>query len=215
MDATKCDIDQMDLHAYHLERGTLQALNGLRNAAQHHLLDMCEENLYIQAQAGVTLFRDLLRAVFGEELADELPARVLPLSTVAPKDLAAVFSSEVDEVRRLLRPGSRRAVQAQAKLRSLAILDGALQGERLQPGDSDLRALGERLGAGDDWTEVFPGVASLELSANGYGPSLDLRLSKKEGIPVQLVAEGTRVRPSLQSVASTSWGTTASVTRTW
>ncbi len=170
---------------------TLQALNGLRDAAQHHLLDICEENLYIQAQAAVTLFRDLLRAVFGEELAERLPARVLPLSTVAPKDLAAVFSSEVDEVRRLLRPGSRRRVEAQAKLRTLAILDGALQGERLQPGDSDLRALGERIGSGDDWTEVFPGVAALDLSSNGYGPSLDLRITKKEGVPVQLVAEGT------------------------
>ena len=39
----------------------LQALNGLRNAAQHHLLELSESELYFHAQAGVTLFRDILR----------------------------------------------------------------------------------------------------------------------------------------------------------
>lgn len=39
--------------------------------------------------------------------------------------------------------------------------------------------------------EDFSGVASISLSHKGYGPSLDLRITKKEGIPVQLVPEGT------------------------
>jgi hypothetical protein len=38
---------------------------------------------------------------------------------------------------------------------------------------------------------VFPGVAAIELTATGTGPALDLRISKKEGIPIQLVPEGT------------------------
>ena len=45
--------------------------------------------------------------------------------------------------------------------------------------------------AGAKWEDLFPGVASLDLTSQGVGPSLDLRLTKKEGIPVALVPTGT------------------------
>lgn len=169
----------------------LQALNTLRDAAQHHLVDLSEQHFYIHAQAGLTLFRDIGRDVFGLDLKTDLPARVLPLSTTPPVNIAALFDSEATEVRRLLEPGRRRRVEASAKLRALAIVDGAMRGERLQPTDSELRRLGELISKGTQWEQVFPGVASIELTATGTGPSLDLRLSKKEGVPTQLVPEGT------------------------
>ena len=40
---------------------TLQTLNGLRDAAQHYTLEMSEQSLYFQAQAGLTLFRDSVK----------------------------------------------------------------------------------------------------------------------------------------------------------
>ena len=84
---------------------TLQTINGLRDAAQHHLLEISEGQLYLHVQSGVTLFRDLLESVFQKELAKELPNRVLPISTSLPNDLVTVFDSEVDEILRLLEPG--------------------------------------------------------------------------------------------------------------
>ena len=39
----------------------LRALNGLRDAAQHYLLDLSEQHLYIHVQAGFTLFSDVYR----------------------------------------------------------------------------------------------------------------------------------------------------------
>lgn len=51
--------------------------------------------------------------------------------------------------------------------------------------------LGRSVQAGTDWQALFPGVASIEITATGEGPSLDLRITKKEGIPVALVKEGT------------------------
>ena len=42
----------------------LQTINGLRDAAQHHLLYIAEGQLYLHVQSGVTLFRDLLKSVF-------------------------------------------------------------------------------------------------------------------------------------------------------
>jgi hypothetical protein len=169
----------------------LQTLNGLRDAAQHHLLDISEGQLYVHVQSGVTLFRDLLKSVFDQELVSHLPSRVLPVSTSPPKDLATLFDSEVSEIKKLLRPGRRRRIEAVARLRPLAILDATIRGEKGQPSDADLRRLGKDVSAGRPWSEVFQGAAAVNISADGTGPGLSLRLSKKEGIPIQLVAEGT------------------------
>ncbi|MGH9194446.1 MAG: DUF3644 domain-containing protein, partial [Acidimicrobiia bacterium] len=169
----------------------LQTINGLRDAAQHHLLEISEGQLYVHVQSGVTLFRDLLKSVFDRDLALHLPKRVLPISSSVPTDLATLFDSEVAEIKKLLRPGRRRQIEAMARLRPLAILGATIQGEKTQPSDSDLRRIGKDLSKGTNWSEVFKGASAVEISTDGAGPSLSLRLSKKEGIPIQLVAEGT------------------------
>lgn len=169
----------------------LQTVNGLRDAAQHYLLEISEGQFYVHAQAGVTLFRDLLRTVFGQELADQLPGRVLPISTSPPTDLATLFDSEVEEILKLLRPGRRRGIEAEARLRPLAIFDAAIRGEKGQPSAPGLRRIGRELLAGRSWQDMFQGVAAVEIVTDGTGPTISLRLSKKEGIPIQLVPEGT------------------------
>jgi len=169
----------------------LQAINGLRDAAQHHLLDISEGQLYIHVQSGVTLFRDLVKSVFDQDLASHLPARVLPVSTSPPTDLATLFDSQVEEIKKLLQPGRRRRVEALAQLRPLAILDATIRGEKAQPSDSDLQRIGAQLLQGKAWDEVFPGAAAVEITGDGTGPTLSLRLSNKEGIPIRLVPEGT------------------------
>ena len=169
----------------------LQAINGLRDAAQHHLVDLSEAQLYLHAQGGVTLFRDLLVAVFKEQLTDLLPARVLPISTRAITDPMVMFEEELDEVRQLLAPGSRRQAEAQAKLRGLAIVDGAIRGELLQPGEGDLRQLVKKVRSGDDFGQIFQGIASVTFVTDGSGPNVSLRISKNDGVPVTIVPEGT------------------------
>lgn len=171
---------------------TLQAINGLRDAAQHHLLDISEGHLYLQAQSGITLHRDLLKSVFSEDLRDVLPERVLPIATVAPLDPINLFSEEIEEVAHLLSPGKRRRAEAQARLRSLAIVDGAMQGERLQPSESELAKLGAKISAGTtELEDLFPGIAAVSFEAEGTGTSVSLRIAKNEGVPVKLVQEGT------------------------
>ena len=170
---------------------TLQAINGLRDAAQHHLLELSEGQFYVHAQSGVTLFRDLLRDVFKQDLVRYLPTRVLPVSTSPPTSLAILFESEADEIRKLLRPGKRQRIEAEAKLRPLAILDSTIRGEKGQPSDGDLRRIGQQLVAERDWTKVFEGVAAIEIVTDGSGPTLSLRFSNQEGIPIGVVPEGT------------------------
>lgn len=169
----------------------LQTINGLRDAAQHHLLDISEGQLYVHVQSGVTLFRDILKAVFDQELSCHLPTRVLPVSTSPPTDIQTLFDTEVAAIKKLLRPGRRRQIDALARLRPLAILDGTIRGEKGQPSDADLRHLGQDILGGKGWDDVFLGAASVEITRDGTGPGLSLRICKKEGIPIQLVAAGT------------------------
>lgn len=169
----------------------LQAINGLRDAAQHHLLDLSEGQLYFHAQSGVTLFRDVLKDVFGQDLAEFLPSRVLPVSTTVPSDPLEMFASELDTVKRLLAPGRRHRAEAEAKLRGLAIVDGALQGRFVQPSASELRTLGSRLTGGEAFDRLFPGIGAVTFQTDGVGPSLSLRITKKEGVPIAVVPEGT------------------------
>jgi hypothetical protein len=170
---------------------TLQTINGLRDAAQHHLLDISEPHLYIHAQAGLTLFKDVYKGVFRRDLGDVLPARVLPISTTPPNDIATLFDTEVALIKTLLKPGSRRRTEAAAKLRPLAIVEAALGGERGQPSPKDVQKLATGILKGQSWDKLFPGVASINLTQKGYGPSLDLRITKKQGIPIHVVPEGT------------------------
>lgn len=170
---------------------TLQVTNGLRDAAQHHILDLCEEQLYIQAQASVTLFDDLLSTVFGKCLHECLPKRVLPISTVALKDIVVLFERQVAEIQKLLVPGRRRSVEADAMLKPLAIMDNAIHGDTLPPNSRQIAKLRNKLKDGAPWGELFPGVASVRYEASGEGVALALRLTKKEGVPTYLVPEGS------------------------
>jgi hypothetical protein len=145
----------------------------------------------MQAQAGITLARNLLRSVFGDELSSHLPDRVLPISTMAPLDPISLFTKEIKEVSRLLAPDRRRRTEATARLRALAIVDGAIRGEKLQPGEGDLSKLARQAAAGKGLANMFPGIVSVNFTTEQVGVHLNLRITKKEGIPVHLVPEGT------------------------
>ena len=171
---------------------TLQSLNGLRDAAQHYTLELPEQLLYFEAQAGLTLFRDITQNVFGINLRIELPVRVLPLSTTPPMDIQALFNHEIEEVKKLIQPGSRKKLEALEKLRALAILENSIQGIEIQPSDAELKSLAKKLKQGSEWHQIFPGTSTINFTSNGYGPSLDLRITKlEEGIPFTPVPEGT------------------------
>lgn len=170
---------------------TLQTINGLRDAAQHYTLEMSEQYLYFQAQAGLTLFRDIAKKVCNIDLKTQLPVRVLPLSTTQPMDIEAFFSTEVQEIKKLLAPKSRKKLEATEKLRALAIMENAIQGNESQPSDIELKALAKRILKATNWEQLFPSVSTLSFTQNGYGPSLDLRITKSEGVPVTVVPEGT------------------------
>ena len=90
-----------------------------------------------------------------------------------------------------LTPGSRRRLQAHAKVCLVAIVEASFRGERSQPGPHELDRIAQQLQRGHDWKDLFPGVASLRLDTSGTGLAVSLRLTKTEGEAVHLVPEST------------------------
>lgn len=170
---------------------TIQIINSLRDAAQHYIVDISEQQLYLYAQAGLTLFGKILHDAFDHELTDHLPQRVLPVSTTPPKDFEAIINAEFEDIKQLVAPGQRKRLQARAKLRALAIIEASLGGVRSQPPESELGRLVARIIKGETWPDLFPGVATLRLVTKGTGLNVSLRITKSKGEPIQLVPEGT------------------------
>jgi len=170
---------------------TIQIINSFRDAAQHDIVELSEQDLYMYSQAGVTLFRDLLQSIFNESLASYMPERVLPISISPPRDLHAMVDADFEEIKTLLKPKSRRQIEAKAKLKSLAIVESSLEGIRSQPSEFELRKKVKDVQSGKTWQEIFPGVASLQLNTTGEGINVNLRITKKEGEAVHIVPEGT------------------------
>lgn len=170
---------------------TPQIINSLRDAAQHYLVDVSEDEFYTFTQAGVTLLGEILSSAFSEKLSDHLPERVLPVSTRAPRDLPVMIDQQFREIKDLVAPGSRRRLEARAKLRPLAIIEASLRGTRTQPTERELGSLIRKIQSGVKWQDLFPGVASLRIDTDGTALSLSIRLTKREGEAVHLVPEGT------------------------
>ncbi|MEM3449691.1 MAG: hypothetical protein QXV17_05585 [Candidatus Micrarchaeaceae archaeon] len=174
---------------------TLQVINSMRDAEQHYFVDIPENQHYILMQAGVTLFKDILRNVFEKELSEYMPRRVLPVSTLPPKDITALFENEIEHIKEMLGPKSRKKTLALAKLKALEIMESAIGGESAPITETRIRKKLIEIQSGKNWQEVFPGVASINITSVGVGPSIDLRFTKKEGIPIHVVPEGTPGAP--------------------
>lgn len=176
------------------EARTLSTLDGLRDCAAHNLLTMSEENFYLQVQAGVTLFAELLERAFGEHLADHLPNRVLPISTNPPQDIDVFLDSEFQHIRDLLSPGRHQRAEAHARLRPLLIMEANLQDNPRQPTTAEVARAARSLMVGEDWRAVFPGVAMLRLDTTGNGLTFSVRFTRAPtAAPVRLLRPGEEV----------------------
>ncbi len=170
---------------------TIQIINSFRDAAQHDIVELTEQELYLYSQAGITLYKDLISRVLDKKLSDYLPERVLPISTEPPKDLHSMVDVDFKNIKELVKPHTRKQLEAKSKLKALAIVESSLEGIRSQPSDLEVKKLVKDVQSGKEWREIFPGIASLHLASTGTGINVDIRITKKVGDAVHLVPEGT------------------------
>jgi hypothetical protein len=155
------------------------------------MVELSEEHLYIYAQAGLTLFSRITREVLNRPLAIDIPQRILPVCAKPPSDLGTLFDVEFADIKRMVAPGSRKRLDAKARLRSMAILQASLDGKKSQPSDGELDKVVKRVNRGEGWRQIFPGVSTLTIVPDTTGIGLSLRITKKEGEAVHIVPEGT------------------------
>jgi hypothetical protein len=114
--------------------------------------------------------------------------------------VSLVAGKEVEQINALVAPGKRRTVEAEAMLRPLLALDGAVSGREDPPTSSELRKGLTAIRDGKDWRTILPGLASLEVAPAGKGrPDIEisLRISKDPaGVPIKLV-EGNEADQAL------------------
>jgi hypothetical protein len=60
----------------------------------------------------------------------------------------------------MVAPGYRKRLEAKAKLRSMAILQASLDGKKSQPSESELDRVVMCVNSGENWRQIFPGVAT-------------------------------------------------------
>ena len=169
------------------QAGLLRTIDSLRDDEQHWLGDLSEGLLYVHARGAVTLFDDLLQAVFAERLAAHLPERVLPISTRPPADLDVLIDEQYRQVRELLRPRRRQRTEARALIRGLLSMEGHAT-EGVEVSERDVNRVERAVRDGRPLDEVFPRLVGLGVTTEGEGVTVAVRFSKREGAPVRFVA---------------------------
>jgi hypothetical protein len=167
---------------------TLRVLDGLREQAQHDLVDVSERILYTVAQATLTLVGELTARLFGVPIGDRIPRRVLALSANPPGEIQVVMEEETAQLRKLLKKDGTDQVVSEPKLRSLLAMDRALEDRVLYVGDEELSVVRAAIRNGSPWEDVFPGLARLCLKAEGSG--LALTLTRHDGAAVRVAEDG-------------------------
>ncbi|BCV22766.1 DUF3644 domain-containing protein [Moorella sp. Hama-1] len=175
------------------ERSTLSILDAHRDIAMHYYQEISENLLYVQAQAAVTLFDDLLNRIFAERLADCIPERVLPISTRPPKDLQLLIDSELTQVDVLLQAGSRKGIQAAARLRPILALATASRHNAERVTEAELRKAISRRRRGEEWSVLLPEIAQLKLDTQGEGIPIYYRIKKDADLAVRIAKDGEPV----------------------
>jgi hypothetical protein len=175
------------------DKMTLEILDVQRDQAVHFYADVSEDMLYVHAQSSVTLFTDLLSALFERDLTQELPSRILPVSTRPPRELQQLLWNELQEVDRLLEAGTRRGAHAAAKLRSvLAFTVGTREdGERVT--ESEIESAIQQRRNKREWAVILPEVVQLDLSAKGTGMPVFFTISKNASSGLRVAAPGEEV----------------------
>lgn len=171
------------------EARLLDVLNNLRDGATHHLIEFSEAALYSYAQGAIDLFERLLSDVFDDTLANHLPDRVLPLSTVPPKDIQMILSDEMEIITGLIAPGRRQGHQVRPMLRHLLIVDATVRDQDVDASDGRVDQAVSDLRDADDWRAVLPGAAALSADPDADGPTISVRIERQGEIAARYIAE--------------------------
>jgi BMFP domain-containing protein YqiC len=166
---------------------TLYDISSQRNEATHGIINISEQRLHGFARSGLTIFDELLKEFYDESVGDYIPDRVLPLSAMPLKRLDIIYQEEFDTVQELLEQGAEEA--AKVKLRSIEASERTLEDGDGPVTDEELEEKLSHIEEGDELSELYPGVSSVQFSVDSDGPTVKVKMTRNEGMPVMEVTE--------------------------
>lgn len=168
------------------EAGIMRAIDRLRDAAQHWIVVVEEDMLYLHVRALITAFDDYLKRALEDDLLSHLPVRVLPVSTKPAGDFDFLVDREFKTISQLLQPGRRARDEARARIRALLAME-AVAVEEVEISETDINQIEKAIRAGESVNDVFPRLGTIGTSVEGDGPTVKVHFSKKEGAAVRFV----------------------------
>ncbi|EKT4531419.1 hypothetical protein QEM33_004037 [Pseudomonas putida] len=169
------------------QAGSIRAIDTMRDAAQHWMIVVPEDALFVTARALITTLDEVLAQHFADTLADNLPLRVMPLSTTALPSFDVLVDREFRHIAELLAPNKRARDEARGRIRTLLAMEAHVS-ETVEVSERDIDRIEKAIRASTQVDQVFPRLVALSSYITGEGPTLRVHFSKREGAPVRYVS---------------------------
>lgn len=164
------------------QAGSIRIIDAMRDQAQHWMIVVPEDMLYINARALITTLDEILTGYFQDSLADNLPVRVLPLSTQPLPDFLMLVNREYAQIRDLLAPGRRARDEARGRITALLAMEAHVS-EEVAVSKRDLDRIEEAIKADAPVEQVFPRLLTLTTNIEGAGPTIRVRITQATDAP--------------------------------
>ena len=161
------------------QAGSIRAVDAMRDHAQHWMIVVAEDALYINARALITTIDEILHGHFEDTLSDNLPLRVLPLSTQPILDFDVLVNREYEQIRELLAPGRRARDEARGRISALLAMEAHVS-EAVSISQRDLDRIEDAVRNGTPVAQVFPRLMTLANDVAGEGPTIRVRITRNE-----------------------------------
>ena len=146
---------------------SFRTIDALRDTEQHWFGVVPEELLYLESRAFVSAFDTVLHRIFEERIANHLPGRVLPVSTIAlPSDMHTLFNDKYEQLGKLLRPGKRQRDEARGLIRTMLALEAHVVDE-IGINEADVNRVEKAAKSGQEWSVAFPRLAQIVTQYEG------------------------------------------------
>lgn len=169
------------------QAGAIRSMDAMRDAAQHWMIVVPEDALFINARALITTVDEILQLHFEDCLANILPLRVLPLSTQPISDFELLVDREYSQIVELLAPNKRSRDEARGRIRTLLAMEAHVTNE-IAVSERDIDRIEKAIKNGVEIENVFPRLMTLASNVSGEGPTIRVHFSKKEGAPVRYIS---------------------------
>lgn len=168
------------------QAGVFRVIDSLRDGEQHWIITVSEDALFLHARGLVTAFDEILDREFDERLADHLPTRVLPVSTMPEANFDVLVDRECTLITELLAPGRRARDEARGRIRALLAMEGHVA-SNVEVSERDINRIEKALKGGRDWREIFPRLTAIVTQIVGTAVDIRVHFTKQQGIPVQRI----------------------------